>query len=270
MSKKLLFGLLKWVLGFYLVVLLLLYLFQDKIIFQATTLPPDFKFNFQQQFEENTYTSPEGVKINTLFFPVEGESKGLIFYCHGNRRNIKTWGRFVKSFTKNGYDVFMWDYRGFGKSEGKPSEDNIFSDAEFLYDKMSEKYPENKIIVYGRSLGTGVATKLSAGHSPKKLLLETPYYSMADVGKKQFPFLPYSLLIKHPFRTDRYILKVKCPIHIFHGTDDELVPYESSLDLARVLNREPTELIITLEGGGHRGLDRFDEYQIRLSELLEN
>jgi uncharacterized protein len=266
---KALIFILKWLVGFYLVALLLLYVFQDKIIFQATTLPQDFEFNFNQKFVEQNIETKDGTVLNTLFFPAKGKAKGLIFYCHGNRRNLKVWGRFADSFTKNGYDVFMWDYRGFGKSEGKPSESNIFKDSAHLYELMRQKYPENRIILYGRSLGTGVATKLAAENSPKMLLLETPYVSMADVGKKRLPIIPYNLLISHPFRTDQYIGKVKCPITIFHGTADELVPYQSSIDLAKILKQTPQKLIVKLENGQHRGLEQFNLYQQRLKELLQ-
>lgn len=270
MIKKFLIGVLKWGVGFYLLALLVLYLFQDKIIFQATALPPDFRFSFDSKFIEKEYTTKDGTTLSTLFFPSAGKSKGLVFYCHGNRRNLKTWGRFAHNFTKNGYDVFMWDYRGFGKSEGSPSENNIFDDAEMLYKLMREKYPESRIIAYGRSLGSGVATYIASKNSPRQLILETPYLHMADVGFKHFPFIPYNLLIKHPFRTDKYISKVNCPINIFHGTNDELVPYESSLDLAQILNKSPEELVISIPGGGHRGLERYDLYQEKLKQLLKN
>lgn len=267
--RKFIIGSLKWVLGIYLLLSILLYFYQDKIIFQATSLPDDFKFNFEEPFIEKDYLSQDGNKINTLFFASKGKSKGLIFYCHGNRRNLKTWGRFAESFTKNGYDVFMWDYRGFGKTKGNPSESNIFQDARVLYSKMSEKYTENMIILYGRSLGSGVATMLASENKPQQLILESSYFHLANVGERQLPIFPYAFLINHPFRTDKYIVKVKCPIHIFHGDKDELVPYESSIDLAKLVGEKPREMITILKGGGHRGLERFDEYQAKLKEILQ-
>lgn len=266
-------GLLKflrfYLIPLYVVVLIGLYFFQEKIIFQATSLSDNFKFHFDQDFVEEFVEVEDGTQINTLYFPSQGKSKGLLFYCHGNRRNLKTWGRFADEFTRHGYDVFMWDYRGFGKTKGSPSERVIFKDASFLYSRMLTKYAADSVVVYGRSLGSGVATYLAAQVTPKKLILETPYLHMADVGYKHFPLIPYNWLIKHPFRTDQYITNVDCPIHIFHGTDDELVPYESSLDIARLLNQNPDDLITTIEEGTHRGLQRFPMYQQSLSELLD-
>ena len=191
-----------------------------------------------------------------------------MFNNHGNRRNISRWGRTADQFTSHGYDVFFYDYRGFGKTKGKPSEEKIHEDAEFLFNEMKNKYDENEIIIYGRSLGTGIATRLAANHHPKMLILESPYYNMADVGYMHFPLFPYSLIIKHPFRTDKWIGEVACPVHIFHGTEDELIPYQSSIKLAEKLH-QPQEAVLTLlKGGGHRGLNRFDAYQKKMSDLL--
>lgn len=257
-----------YLIPFYILVVLGLYLFQDKIIFQANALSSDFRFHFDDEFTEEFITAEDGTEINTLFFPSDGPSKGLVFYCHGNRRNLKTWGRFVKDFTKHGYDVFLWDYRGFGKTKGKPSEENIFSDGLLLYNQMLTKYGADNTVLYGRSLGSGVAAYLASVIDPKQLILETPYFHMADVGYRHFPLIPYNWLIKHPFRTDRYITKVNSPIHLFHGTEDELIPYSSSTDLAKLLNLNPSEVITTIEGGEHRGLHRFDLYQKKLGELL--
>lgn len=258
-----------YVLPFYIVVIMCLYLFQDKIIFQANALSQDFRFHFEDEFTEEFITVEDGTEVSTLFFPADGPSKGLVFYCHGNRRNLKTWGRFVGDFTKHGYDVLLWDYRGFGKTKGKPSQENLFSDGLFLYNKMIGKYGADSIVLYGRSLGSGVATYLASKTNPSQLVLETPYYHMADVGRRHFPLIPYNWLIKHPFRTDQYITKVTSPIHLFHGTEDELIPYSSSIDLAKLLGLKPSEVITTIEGGHHRDLGKFDSYQEKLGELLK-
>lgn len=260
---------LAYLISIYVLAIAGLYIFQERLIFQAIPLPRDYIFTFPHPFLERTYVSSDGNPLNTLFFQAKGESKGLLFYCHGNRRNLKTWGRFAPIFTELGYDVLMWDYRGFGKTPGKPTEENIFKDANFLYEEVLKEYSEEQIVLYGRSLGSGVATFLAANKSPKKLILETPYVHIADIPWKHVPIAPFDLLIKHPFRTDRYIKEVRCPIHIFHGTEDELVPYESSLELAKLLGKNPEELIVTIEGGKHRGLDKFSIYHEKLTIFLQ-
>lgn len=262
--KKLLIGLAV----IYSLILGILYFSQDFIIFRPAPLPDGYEFHFDQPFEERFYETEDNVKINALFFPAEGESKGLVLNNHGNRRNMARWGRSAGQFTKHGYDVLFYDYRGFGKTKGVPGEKELLSDAELIYTEMSEEYPEDKIILFGRSLGTGIATYLASKHQPKMLILESPYYHMADVGQMHFPLIPYDLLIKHPFRTDKWIEEVSCQVHIFHGTEDPLIPFEASLKLVKKLEEPQHKVLTSLIGGTHRGLARFDQYQQKLADLL--
>ncbi len=262
--KKILLGLA----ALYTVLLLLLYFNQEAIIFRAAPLPQNYHFSFDQPFREEFIASHDGVLIHTLFFPAKGRSKGLVFNNHGNRRNLSRWGNTANQFTDLGYDVFFYDYRGFGKTKGVPSEKDILQDADHLYKLMKTRYPEKKMVIYGRSLGTGVATYLAAKHNPRLLILETPYYNLADLGYSHLPVFPYQFLIRHAFRTDQWIEKVRCQIHIFHGTEDELVPYESSEKLVAKVGKPTKDILTTLEGGGHRGLHRFNEYQQKMRSLL--
>ncbi|KPM48487.1 alpha/beta hydrolase [Jiulongibacter sediminis] len=245
-----------------------LYFSQDFLIFRPAPLPEGFEFHFDQPFEEGFIEAEDGTRISTLFFPSEGPSKGLVINNHGNRRNIARWGRSADQFTRHGYDVLFYDYRGFGKTRGVPSEEKLLSDAELIYRTMVKKYPEDSIILYGRSLGTGIATYLASRHRPKLLLLESPYFHIADVGQMHVPIFPYDLLVKHPFRTDNWIEEVYCKVHIFHGTEDPLIPYEASLKLVQKLKKPKEKVLTTLEGGTHRGLARFDLYQEKMAELL--
>lgn len=258
---------LKWLIITYCFILAVLYFIQDLVIFQANPLPEGYQFNFDQPFVEKNFKAPDGTEINTLFFPTSQKSKGLVFNNHGNRRNLSRWGRSAEQFTNLGYDVFFYDYRGFGKTKGKPSEENIFSDSAFLYGEMKKEYSEDSIVIYGRSLGSGVAAKLAAENKPKMLVLESCYYSLTEVGKMHLPIIPYSLLIKHPFRTDLRIDKVSCETHLIHGTEDKLIPVKSSFMLAEKMGKSPDE-VLTLLPGGHRGLYRLEAYHKKLKELL--
>ncbi|WP_341226415.1 alpha/beta hydrolase [uncultured Arcticibacterium sp.] len=258
---------LKWLILGYCLILVMLYLIQDFVIFRANPLPEAYQFKFEQPFVEKNYTAADGTEVNTLFFPTSQKSKGLLFNNHGNRRNLSRWGRSAEQFTSLGYDVFFYDYRGFGKTKGKPSEENIFSDSAFLYEEMKKEYSEDSIIVYGRSLGSGVAAKLAAENNPKMLILESAYYSMAEVGKMHLPIFPYKLLIKHPFDTGSRIDKVKCGVKLIHGTEDRLIPVESSYMLTKKMGKSPED-VLTLLPGGHRGLYRLDQYQKVWKEWL--
>ncbi len=261
----------KWLIGFillYLVANLLIYFFQAKILFQNTQLSQDYAFQFEGTYKEKFQKMPDGTLINSLYFSVPN-AKGTIMYNHGNRRDISRWGRNAATFTTRAYNVYFYDYRGFGKSGGQPTEEHLLADGLYLYDSLTKVHTEKKLLLYGRSLGTGVATYIAAKRNPKLLLLETPYDNLINVAKSVLPIFPYSILFKHRFQTDKRINKVRAPIHIFHGTADELVPYEASLKLAQILALPKDSLITTIPGGKHRGLQRSEKYQSKLDELLK-
>ncbi|PWK18147.1 hypothetical protein LV89_04174 [Arcicella aurantiaca] len=244
-------------------------IFQEKLIFRNTKLTMDYQFQFKSDFEEIWLEPEAGVRLNGLYFKTDStHRKGLIIYFHGNADDLKRWGKYAEDFTKNNYDVLMFDYREFGKSTGTLSEKALHTDARYVYSWAKKRFPEDKIVVYGRSLGTGIATRLASENNPKMLLLETPYFSLIDVGESYFPMLPYNLLLRYKMRTDLCIQAVKCPIHLFHGTKDEVVPYQSSIKLAKLLNKKPSEILTTIPEGKHKNLGEFQAYHRALKRLL--
>jgi uncharacterized protein len=260
----------KIVIAAYFLILFVLFLIQRLILLHPKSLNKNHTYKFDTQHHEAFVSPEEGIELNILKFPSIDDtvSKGVLLYLHGNSDNLDRWGKHAKDFTSRGYDVVMYDFRGFGKSNGRLTEKNLLSDAQFIYDSLKKEYPEDKIIVYGRSLGTGVATKLAADNSPKMLLLETPYYSLPDVAWEHLPIFPYRWISEFKMPTYQWIQQVRCPIHLFHGTDDEIVPYNQSIKLAKILNKEPNQILTTLEGGHHRGLAKFELYQKKLIEML--
>ncbi|MCD8529233.1 MAG: alpha/beta hydrolase [Chitinophagales bacterium] len=159
------------------------------------------------------------------------------------------------------------DYRGFGKSTGKRTERNIEADCQIAYKYLKRFYAENQIIIYGCSIGSGFAAHLAASNYPKKLILDSPYYSMYHLAKMYLPFLPIASLLKYPLRTDQFIRTVKCPIYIIHGTDDKLIPYRHALKLSQ-LNTRAT--LIRIKGGGHNNLPNFSEYHHIIYDILND
>jgi uncharacterized protein len=257
-----------YVIFVYTLIMCILYIFQEKIILHPTVLEANYQFEFKQEFKELNFWPEKNIKINALYFPSQKKpSKGLIMYHHGNSRNLKRWGREASYFTDNGFDVVFYDYRSFGKSLGKFEEAKVLSDALFLYDTLMKKYQPTKTVIFGRSLGTGVATYVAANRKSDALILETPYYSLPDVGRLHFPLLPYHLLVKYKFPTHRWIKSVRSPILIFHGTKDEVVPYKASEKLMKELDEKAK--LVTLPGGKHRDLPGFDLYQSSLKLFLE-
>jgi uncharacterized protein len=253
----------------YGIIVMLGTIFQEKILFRNTTIDVNFKYQFKGNFEEMWFYPETNVKINALYFKTDTmKRKGLVVYFHGNADDLRRWGRYAVDFTKNGYDVLMMDYRQFGKSTGELSEKAFHADARYVYEWAKKRFPENEIIIYGRSLGTGIATRLASETKPKMLLLETPYYSLTDVGMSYLPIIPYDLLLRYKMRTDLCISQVRCPIHLFHGTKDEIVPYQSSLKLVSLLNKKPSEILTTIPNGKHKNLGEFREYHRALDSLF--
>ena len=254
------------VLSTYIVLSVLLYFLQDYFLFKPEKLTPDFEFYYNnQEFEEYNVETRDGAAINGLRFKSQSP-KGVVFYLKGNSKSIKGWGKFAVDFTRHGYDVIMVDYRGFGKSTGRRTQKAVKRDMQVIYNKIRDKVPEKYIILYGRSLGSGFATKLASMNNPRMLILDAPYYSLSKVAKKYIPFMPLSLLIKFPMPTYKWLKYVKCPIHIIHGTDDRLIPYKTSIKLSKI-NPKTTKLY-TVIGGGHKNLNTFESYHQMLGEII--
>lgn len=244
---------------------LFLYLFQEYLIFNPDKLSDKFKFKFGVDFEEKNFNTEDGETINTVLFKSENP-KGVIFYNHGHSGSIESWGVRAIDFTAEGYDVFMYDYRGFGKSSGQiKNEKMMYNDALMLYKNLLYDYKERDVIVYGISLGTGVATKLAHENHPRKLVLETPYFNFYDVAKFHYPYLPNSILLHYQFRVDKLLPDVKIPTYIFHGTEDEMVPYNSSERLVELAN---DVVLYTIKDGSHNDLNTFHYYHDCLKEIL--
>jgi pimeloyl-ACP methyl ester carboxylesterase len=162
----------------------------------------------------------------------------------------------------------MVDYRGFGKSTGRRTQKHIKRDMQVVYDKIKEKVSEKYIILYGRSLGSGFATKLASMNNPRMLILDAPYYSLSKVAKKFIPFMPLSLLIKFPMPTYKWLKYVNCPIHIIHGTDDRLIPYKTSVKLSKI--KPQTTTLHSVIGGGHKDLNTFESYHKMLTDIVNS
>ncbi len=262
------------------------YLLQEKILFHPVKLDKNYQFPFKATFTEHNLITTDNAKINTIWFKANSEnnianhtlnhtlsntlsnsSKGVIVYCHGNADNIVRWGQIVEKLLPLGYDILIFDYRGFGKSTGTISEKALFADTQMVYDFAKKYYSENQIIIYGRSLGTGLATHLATTNHAKHLILETPYYSILELSQRYAAWLPTKLILQYHIRTDLNIVKVQCPITIFHGTEDEVVPYDSGIKLKPLLKNG--DEFITVPNGMHGDLELYAEYQEGIKRILQ-
>ncbi|MGH2666463.1 alpha/beta hydrolase [Flavobacterium sp.] len=265
--KKGLLKILKMVVGLYIVLCGLLYFFQEKLIFFPQKLDKNYQFHFGQNFEELYSKTNDGKFLNGLLFKAD-HSKGLIFYLHGNADCLSSWGEVAKTYTDLNYDIFMLDYRGFGKSEGQISNQNqLFEDNQTVYNELKKRYTEDKIIILGYSIGTGLAAKLASSNNPKMLILQAPYYNLTDMMKQRFSFVP-TFILKYKLATNEYLKSCKMPVVLFHGNQDEVIYYGSSLKLKEQF--KPQDILITLNGQGHNNMSDNAEYKIELKKIVSN
>ena len=250
----------------YLVLVVMLWLIQEQLIFKPEKLPQDFEYKYDAPFEELFFNVSSGVRINGLHFYVP-EPKGLILYFHGNSRSIKGWAKYARDFYRYQYDVLLVDYRGFGKSTGKRSEFDMLADMQFVYNKLKEQFTEDHILVYGRSLGSGFATKIAADNNPRYLILDAPYYSFIKVAERFTPFIPHKLVLRYKLPTDQWIKKVTCHTYIIHGTKDFLIPIQHSEKLQSFNPHKIT--LIRIHGGGHNNLPSYPEYHNFIRDILK-
>lgn len=255
-----------WILVIYVAISVLLYYLQDYFLFKPEKLPKEFLFAYEnQKVEEYNIETRDGAVINGLHFKTDSP-RGVVLYLKGNSKSIKGWGKFAVDFTRHGYDVIMVDYRGFGKSTGRRTQKALKHDLQYIYNKIRERVSEEYIILYGRSLGSGFATKLASTNNPKMLILDAPYYSLTKVTSRYMPFMPLSLLLKFPMPTYKWLKYVNCPIHIIHGTNDKLIPFKSSVKLSKIKPKR-TRLWPVIDGG-HKNLNNFESYHRMLGEII--
>ena len=250
----------------YIAISVLLYYLQEYFLFKPEKLPKDFQFFYENQVvEEYNIETRDGAIVNGLHFKVE-RPRGVVLYLKGNSKSIKGWGKFAVDFTRNNYDVIMVDYRGFGKSTGKRSQKAIKHDLQYIYNKIRERVSEKYIILYGRSMGSGFATKLASMNNPKMLILDAPYYSLTHVTGRYMPFMPLSLILRYPMPTYKWLKYVNCPIRIIHGTQDKLIPFKSSVKLSQI---KPSQTrLYPIIGGGHKNMNTLEEYHKILTEII--
>ena len=257
----------RFLLFFLSVVFLLFYFFQEKFFFlPEKKIAKDYQFTFDANFEEVNLITPDNETINAIHFKVENP-KGVLLFFHGNRGSLLRWGKIVQYFTKFNYDVFVMDYRNYGKSTGSYNEEKMYEDAQLCYDYVREKFSEDKIVVYGRSLGATFATRVAASNKPKELVLEAPFYNLKAAVHFKLFFTP-NFLLKYKFETHKDIVKVMCPTTIFHGDKDNVTPFQGSKELFELIAQKE-KTYVHLPQGTHHNVMEFEAYQQKMKEILK-
>lgn len=253
----------------YAAICLIYFFFQEKFIFVPSFIPDHFRTKVSTPIVEFRLDTPYEGKIHSILLKAENP-KGLIFYLHGNTGSLKRWQFMAEELCSYGFDVFALDYRGYGESQGARSEAKLHRDVEFCYDFISSKYETQPIIIYGRSLGTGFATKLASRRKADGLVLETPFFNLIDVARYKLPILPANALLRYKLRSDLYLPHVQCPVQIFHGTKDKIVPHSSAMKLYHKAQEIRDIHFTTLVGGRHGNLNTYPLFRDRLSTFFSS
>jgi len=245
-----------------------IYFNQESLLFHPEKLAKNHSFTFETPFKEFDLKTTDHESLNCLLFSGDSTHKRLVFFLHGNTGNLEDQEGPSAFYTSLGYDFCCFDYRGFGKSSGKITDEaQFFADARLVYNHLKKKYQEEDIVIIGYSVGTGTAALLASENHPKQLVLLAPYYSMIDMAAIRYPYVP-SFLVSYPFETFKYIQQVKCPVSIFHGKEDNAIPYNSSKRLAGLMKKG--DLFVPLENCDHNGISNQPKFQQKIQQLLQH
>lgn len=247
---------------------LLLYFFQDNFIFRSRALAATYTFSANILHREITVPVNDHDTLHAvLYLPGNEPAKGTVLYFHGNRQNISWYEKFVPYFTQRGYEVLMPDYPGYGKSKGVVTEEKLYHWATLVYQIARKRYSTDSLIIYGKSLGTGIAAELASRRDCKQLILETPYYQFPAVLQRFLPMYPVSLLLRYQLPTYRYLPQVVAPVTLLHGTNDGVIAFSQSRQLEKLFKKQ--DRLIVIEGGSHNDLYDFSQTTEWLTRALQ-
>jgi len=266
-SKRKIFTWLKILIILYCVLGIALFYLQEKFLFHPEKLPADHQFNFHSRFTEMQLPMNSSDTISLIRFQVsDTTNKGVVIYFHGNRQNVERYAPFAEIFTKLGYEVWMPDYPGFGKSKGSRAEKDLYSQAYQVYKLASSKFDPSQIIIYGKSFGTGIASYLASEVQSKMLILETPYNSIPGLFSYYAPLYPTKSMSKYQLPTEKFLGFITEPVIIFHGDDDGVIPLRNAEKLIPELKKGDQFNII--ENAEHNNVASFDIYRNKIDSLL--
>jgi uncharacterized protein len=254
----------------YIAVTLLIYFNQDKFLFHPYILARDYAFSFpNQRFKEAYLVMPTGDSISYLTFWGDSPVRGVVVYFHGNGECIDRTGKRIKPLTQRGYDVVVMDYPGYGKSSPRlASMEGLFAMADTFVQMAKNKYYPDNTVIYGMSLGTGIAAHAARKQEWfKTLILEAPYYSIVQEAKRRYPILPVGPLCKYPISTYQYLRDIQHPVYIIHGADDWVIPPAASEGLMAIPNNNLHRMLVPL--AGHTDLPKYPEYNSMLHQALK-
>jgi fermentation-respiration switch protein FrsA (DUF1100 family) len=203
-----------------------MYLRQPSMIFFPHTTLGQTPAEWGMAYEDLFLDTEDGVHLHGWYIPYHGSKQTLLFF-HGNAGNISHRGASVEIFHRLGLNVFIFDYRGYGQSQGDPDEDGLYKDARAAWHYLThERGLEQKdIILFGRSLGGAVAAELATETQPGGLILESTFSSARDMANALLPILSRLIFLRYDFNTEVHVSQVTCPVLVLHSPDDEIIPF---------------------------------------------
>jgi len=222
---------------------LVLYLLQATFLYQPVRDVLDTPSKLGLDFQSVLFKTSDGLLLTGWYIPAE-KSELTILFCQGNGGNVMHRLDSINIFHNLGLNCFIFDYRGYGSSQGKPSEEGTYLDAVAAYKWLTgrKKVSPDNIVIFGRSLGGSIATQLAANVRPRALVIESAFTSYVDMGKRFFPYMPVRWFARFSYTTIHYVKYVRCPIMVIHSRDDKVVPFEFGLKLYEAAN-EPKEFV---------------------------
>ncbi len=177
-------------------------------------------------YESVQLETKDGIRLDAWFVPAD-RARGVVLFCHGNAGNISHRLESLQVFNKLGLSTLIFDYRGYGRSQGKPSESGLYQDADAAWHYLTQKrgIPPENIVLFGRSLGGAVAAQLATMTNPAALILESCFTSVPDIGAQLYPFLPVRMLSRLHFNVRKNLQSISCPLLVVHSPDDEIIPF---------------------------------------------
>ncbi len=252
----------------YLLIFQSRYVYYPKLVLPVLAADPS---HIGLSFESISFETCDGLRLSGWFIPKEG-ARGVLLFCHGNAGNIGHRLESIQLFNRLGLEIFIFDYRGYGASEGKPTEQGTYWDAEAVWRHIvkERQVGPDKVIVFGRSLGGGIAAWLAARHSPGALILESTFTSLSDIAAARYWFMPVKLLMRLKYDTADHLRRVNCPILIVHSRDDEAISFSHGqrlyeiapepkrfLEIAGTHNEGPTTSGVLYEEGLNKFIHQY-------------
>jgi fermentation-respiration switch protein FrsA (DUF1100 family) len=259
--------------GIFVLLSLAIYLLQGKMVFLAnmpgralTASPGDMGL----EYENVSLSTPDGELLHGWYVPAAG-SRGMVLFFHGNAGNISHRLDSIGIFHQLGLDVMIIDYRGYGQSTGKASEQGTYLDAQaawsFLVDERS--IPAARIIVFGRSLGGAIGAWLGSQHTPAAVIIESSFTSGVDMARRLYPFLPVRLITRIRYPVKEYASRLDCPVLVVHSRDDEIIPFEMGQSIYAAV--KPRKSFLEIRGDHNNGffISRH-EYVAGLADFIDS